>query len=137
MNVVVQAIQQPLHLLGSEGRTHERNGRDTGFVEPENAEVAFNDDEMLGIEQTIEVEEDAVLLKARRELVLVLPFGPVVAGPAAGVGDELAFLVADRDRNPTRHAALATEAEAKGLDNRFRDALRQVRMRRIELEGKA
>ena len=67
-----------------------------------------------------------------------LPFlreGLMGPRPPAGVRDELAIRIVDRDADPPGHDALLAVAEAEPLDGRCRDApLGEVWMRRIELQ---
>lgn len=120
---------------------HEGYGRRPELVEPEEAEVALDDDQMVRAGDAVQVVEHEALAEALGELVAQLVLGDFVPEPPAGIGDELALRVVNRDAQPRFHDAprgFRADAETEGLDDRPREpALREVGMLALELERKA
>src|SRR6266851_346320 len=57
---------------------------------------------------TVQVKEHLGFAEARWELVFLRSFRPpVICGPPAGIGDELALRIVDRDHHAVMHDALA------------------------------
>ena len=74
-------VGQELQLLDRDRGAHQRHGRDAQAVEADRAEEALDHDQVLAVLDPVEVEELELLVEARGQLVLALPFGKVLDGP--------------------------------------------------------
>ena len=50
-------------------------------MQPDRAEVALDHDQVLAVLDPVQVEQLEILVKARGQLVLALPFGKVLSAP--------------------------------------------------------
>ena len=132
------AVAKQQELLGRNRPAHEPGNGHAHGVQPERRPVPLDEDDVVGVLDPVQVEQHPAFLEFGRQPVPLNVFRQLLARPAAGIGDELAGGVMDRDADASRHNAAAAIAEAK-LANEFgRDAaLGEVRVLGVELESES